>query len=101
VARADTVTLPTINDAPVTLAQFKAVLSNAAGSREELALTDANGDGIFEGEFRFVTPGTYQLDLKAPSDSVQFTTNPVRPVSITVTTGTPATTAFVITSARK
>lgn len=101
VAKADSVTLPAINDTTLTLGRFKAVLSNAAGSREELALTDSNGDGTFEGEFRFIAPGTYQLDLKAPSDSVQFTTNPARPVSITVTGGTPATTALVITSARK
>src|SRR5688500_15490207 len=44
-AKADSVTLPAINGAAIALGQFKAVLTTAAGSREELALADANGDG--------------------------------------------------------
>jgi hypothetical protein len=100
-ARADTVTLPLIDGARVTLGQYHAVLSTIAGAREELALTDANSDGVFDGTFRFLTPGTYQVDLRAPSDSVQYTTRPTRPTTVTVGSGATATQAFVITSARK
>lgn len=101
VAKADSVTLPSINNTALTVGSFKAVLSNDAGSRELLELTDSNSDGVFEGTFRFVAPGTYRVDLQAPSDSVQFTTNPARPLSITVGSGSSATHALVITSARK
>lgn len=101
VSKADTVTFPQINGTAVTLANFQAVLTTAAGSEELLPLTDANGDGTFEAQFRYVAPGAYQLDLRAPSDSIQFTTAPARPAAVSVTSGTPATTAFVVTSAKK
>jgi hypothetical protein len=100
VTKADTVTFPQINAAAVTLANFQAVLKTAAGSEEALPLTDANGDGTFEAPFRFLAPGAYTLDLRAPSDSVVFTTNPARPVAVTVGTGSQAQ-ALVVTSARK
>lgn len=100
VTKADTVTFPQINAAPVTLAGFQAVLKTAAGSEEALALTDANSDGVFEAPFRFLAPGAYTLDLRAPSDSIVFTTNPTRPVAVTVGSGA-QTQALVVTSARK
>jgi hypothetical protein len=100
-AKADSVTLPAINGAAIALGQFKAVLTTAAGSREELALADANGDGTVEGQFRFVAPGEYAIDFVAPSDSVQFTTAPGRPIAVTVASNGSATVAAVLTSAAK
>jgi hypothetical protein len=100
-AKADSVTLPSINNAAITLGQFKAVLATAAGSREELALTDANADGIFEGQFKYVAPGDYTIDFVAPSDSVQFTTTPTRPAALTIGSGGSVTHAAVLTSAKK
>ena len=100
VTRADTVTFPQINNAAVSLANFQAVLKTAAGREELLPLTDANGDGTFEAQFRFLAPGSYTVDLRAPSDSITFTTNPTRPATVEVTTGT-ATQSFVVTSAKK
>ncbi len=100
-AQADTVTLPAINNTALTLGQFAAVLSNAAGSSEPLVLADANGDGAVEGTFRFVAPGEYTLDFRAPSDSVQFTTAPGRPIPVTVSSNGTATVAAVLTSATK
>ena len=76
--------LPNINNAAITLGQFKAVLSAAGGSKKELALTDANSDGVFEADFTDVLSGAYSLDFKAPSDSVQFTTTPGRPITVQV-----------------
>lgn len=101
VSKADSVSFPQINGAAATLGGFQAVLTTAAGSQELAALTDANGDGTFEAQFRYVAPGDYQLDLRAPSDSIQFTTTPGRPAPVTLTSGQSASTAFVITSARK
>jgi len=100
VTRDTTVVLPTINGTPVTLGDFVAVMRTGAGSEERLPLTDPDGNGTFDAQFRFLVPGNYTLDLRAPSDSIVFTTTPARPVTVNVGSGT-ATQPFVITSARK
>ncbi len=92
------VTMPTVNGSQVTLGQFSAVLSNSAGSAEKQLLTDANDDGVFEANFKFIAPGTYALDFEAPSGVNSFTTNPSRPASVTVTSGQQATQAFTLTA---
>ncbi len=101
VSRADTVEFPQINGTRISLADYRAVLSTALGTREVRALTDADGDGVFEARFRFVAPGAWALDLEAPSDSVTFTTNPARPLAVSIGSGTVNARAFTITSARK
>ena len=92
------VTLPTINTHQVTLGEFKAALSNAAGSREELAMADANGDGVYEAVFRFLMPGAYSLDLAGPA-TINFVTTPARPLAIQVGSGATVTSDFTLTSA--
>ena len=100
-AIADTVTLPSINAEAVTLGQFRAVLQTAEGTNEELALTDVDGDGVFEGTYAFLIPGDYTIDFRAPSDSIQFTTSPGRPIAVTVGSGSDASVAATLTSATK
>src|SRR5687767_2941740 len=92
------VTLPTINTHQVTLGEFKAALLNAAGSREELAMADANGDGVYEAVFRFLMPGAYSLDLAGPA-TINFVTTPARPLAIQVGSGATVTSDFTLTSA--
>ncbi len=92
------VTLPTVNDAQVTLADFKATLTNAAGSREELALVDANGDGVFEAHFKFLIPGTFSVGIASP-EGVSFTVTPAQPATHTITSGQDGTFAFTLTGA--
>lgn len=92
------VTLPTINNHLVTLGEFKAALSNSAGSREELPMTDANGDGVYEAIFRFLVPGAYSLDLVAPS-TINVVTTPARPLAVQVGSGATGTNDFTLTSA--
>ena len=92
------VTLPTVNNHLVTLGEFKAALSNSAGSREELPMTDANGDGVYEAIFRFLVPGAYSLDLVAPS-TINFVTTPARPLAVQVGSGVTGTSDFTLTSA--
>ena len=99
-AKGDGVVLPNINNAAITLGQFKAVLSATGGSTKELVLTDADNDGVFEGDFTDILSGAYSLDFKAPSDSVQFTTAPGRPIAVQVGS-TAATQAVVLASATK
>ena len=78
-------TLPTINGTPVTLGQFKATLTKSGGTPTELPLTDADNDGTFEAEFKFVPPGDYSVDFVAPAGITSFTTTPAHPATVTVT----------------
>lgn len=98
---ADTVSLPSINGSAVTLADFMAVLSDAQGGSETHALTDSDADGVYEADFRFLVPGSYTLDFRAPSDSIVFTTSPGRPIAVTVGSGGAVTRSVTVTSARK
>ena len=97
-ALAQGVTLPRVEGLPVTLAQFEAVLTNAEGSTEPLALTDANGDGVYEAHFKFLFPGEYSLGFTAP-EGLSFTTNPGTPATVTVVSGKAGSAAFRVTSA--
>ncbi len=87
------VTLPTVGGSAVTLAQFKAELNG-----ETVDFSDANTDGVFEARFRFLLPGTYELDIVAPT-GVTITTNPATPIVVTVGTGATFTQAVTIASA--
>jgi hypothetical protein len=95
------VTLPSINGTPATLGGFSAVLTNAAGSRETIALTDANADGTYEAAFKYLAPGDYMLDFAPPSDSITFVTTPTRPVAVQVGSTLTLTRPFLLMSASK
>jgi hypothetical protein len=105
-AKGEGVTLPTVNGTALTLGSFRATLRStetdpdgaSAPAAEEIALTDLNGDGVFEASFKFLVPGNYELSFAAP-EGVSFTTNPSVPVAITIGSGTIQTQAFVLTSA--
>ncbi|NMO18708.1 DUF4382 domain-containing protein [Pyxidicoccus fallax] len=93
------VTLPTVDDHQVTLADFRAVMINAAGSREELVLADTNGDGTFEASFKFLIPGTFSLSIAGPA-GITFTTSPAGPVTVELGSGKDITQAFTLISAQ-
>lgn len=81
-----------------TLARYSVALVNAEGSRELLALTDANADGTFEAEFKWLIPGTFELSVAAP-EGFQVATSPAK-ATITVGSGQVApTTVFTVTAA--
>jgi hypothetical protein len=92
------IALPVVSGHQVTLGEFKAALINGAGSREELAMTDGNGDGVYEAVFRFLVPGAYSLDLVEPA-TITFVTTPPRPLAVQVGSGTTITSDFTLTSA--
>lgn len=87
------VTMPAVNGTATTLGDVKAVLSTS----EQIALTDANGDGAFEAVFSFVIPGDYTVAL-APPAGVTMTTDPAT-ASVSVGSGESATQAFTVTAA--
>jgi hypothetical protein len=99
-SKAPGVTLPVVDGHAVTLGDFRAVMINAAGSREELALVDGNGDGIFEASFKFLIPGTFSLSVAGP-EGVSFTTSPGSPVTVELGSGKHVTQAFTLTSAQE
>jgi len=87
------VTLPTIAATVVTLADFEADLDG-----EMQPFTDADGDGVYEAQFRFVVPGSYSLNLRGPAGLIIGTT-PSLPVSLDLAAGASETTALTLTSA--
>ena len=94
------VTLPTLNSAQVTLADFHAVLTNSAGSAKDFALA-ANSSGTFGYSFKFLIPGSYTLSLTAPA-GMSFTATPAIPsggLPITVSSGQAVQEDFTITAA--
>ncbi|WP_309889522.1 DUF4382 domain-containing protein [Archangium sp.] len=105
-AKGEGVTLPTVNGQAITLGNFKAALTAqtdadgaAPAAAEEIGLTDANGDGVFEASFKFLVPGNYTLTFVAP-EGVSYTTNPSVPVTVTIGSGKDQTQAFTLTSAQ-
>jgi hypothetical protein len=95
-AKADPLTLPSIGGAPVTLGQFKAAVTAAGGTPKQMALTDANNDGIFEADFSYLPAGSYTVDFVAPTGLTAFTTTPAHPATVTIASGVPSTHAAVL-----
>ncbi|MCY1034585.1 DUF4382 domain-containing protein [Corallococcus sp. BB11-1] len=78
------------------LSGFSAVLVNADGSRETLPFT-ATTSAVFVADFKYLLPGTYQVDVVAP-EGVSFTTDLARPAAATVGSGAEAHVDFTLTS---
>jgi len=96
--QAEGVTLPTVNGQAITLADFKATLTNTGNSTEAVAFTDANGDGTFEAQFNFLIPGDFTVGVTGP-EGVTFATDPAGPTPMSVGSGRQVSTAFTLTSA--
>jgi hypothetical protein len=93
----ESVTLPTLGDAQLTLGDFEAVLTASDMSTKELAFTDDDGDGTFEADLHFLAPGDYTVTVAGPA-GVTFATDPAS-ANITVGSGGSASAAFTLTSA--
>ena len=62
-----------------------------------VALTDGDGDGVFEASFDFLAPGSYKVLLTPAAGTL--TLDPVSPAGVTVTSGGTATVDFTVTAA--
>jgi hypothetical protein len=91
----ESVTLPTVGDAQLTLGDFKAVLTASDASTKELSFTDGDGDGTFEADFHFLTPGSYTVSVSGPA-GVAFTTDPAN-ADVNVGSDGNASAAFTLT----
>ncbi|MBF5045485.1 DUF4382 domain-containing protein [Aggregicoccus sp. 17bor-14] len=67
-----------------------------AETREPLALS-AGTDGTWSADFKYLLPGSYQVDLQAAAGAT-FSTTPGHPTSATVGSGAQADVAFTLTS---
>jgi hypothetical protein len=98
-AAAPGLTLPLLGETQMTLGAFDATLTSASGGEPAaVALTDENGDGVYEAKFRYLVPGEYQLGFAGPA-GLTFTTDRNLPFPLTVTSGSSTTTAFTLTGA--
>lgn len=93
------VTLPVVNNAQVTLANFSAVLTNSDGTQTVLPLVDTNADGVFEANFKFLFPGAYTLSFAAPEGVTSVNVTPAVPFSVNVESGKAGTYAFTLNGA--
>ncbi len=96
--KAEGVTLPTVDGRAITLGDFRATLTNTGNSTETLVFTDANGDGTFEAEFKFLIPGDFSAAIVGPQ-RVTFATNPSSPTPVSLGSGRVVSVAFTLTSA--
>ncbi|GHG96245.1 DUF4382 domain-containing protein [Comamonas sp. JC664] len=97
---ASSVVLPVVDGRQVTLGDFQVVMTNDAGSREWLPLTDEDGDGTYEATFKFLFPGDFTVELVAPR-FVSATTAPDRPVAVSLGSGRVETHHFTVTGATR
>lgn len=98
VTLADSVTLPVVDSAQVTLADFSATLTPAAGGDAKVvALADEDGDGVYAAEFVYLFPGDYALGIAGP-DGLTITADPAVPQTVTLGSGAEVSADFTITS---
>jgi hypothetical protein len=84
----------------VTLADFSATLTNTATlTSTTTPLTDDDHDGVFEVNFVYVAPGSYEVSLVPPAVLTSVTTTPTTPAAVTVTSGQSSTAALTVTAA--
>ena len=91
----ESVALPTVGDVQLTLGDFKAVFTASDMSTKEVAFTDDDGDGTFEADFNFMSPGDYTVSVSGPA-GVTFTTDPAS-ANVTVSSSGSASAAFTLT----
>jgi hypothetical protein len=90
-------TMPVVGSAPLTLANFTAVVTASDANTSSVVLTD-DGDGTFQAVFPFLPPGDATVTFTAPT-GVTFTTTPVVPAIVNVGSGQTTTSTFTLTSA--
>lgn len=97
-SKAEGITLPTVDGRAITLGDFKATLTNTGNSTEAVAFTDANGDGTFEAQFKFLIPGDFSAGITGPQ-GVTFATHPASAVPVALGSGKQVSVALTLTSA--
>jgi hypothetical protein len=92
---AEGVTLPTVGEKQLTLADFQAMLDK---NGDVLVENFRDVNGVFKVTFRFLMPGTYPVSFLNP-DGLKVNLNADFPTSVTTTSGGTFRQAFTITQA--
>jgi hypothetical protein len=92
------VTLPALGGNAVTPGNFTAVLVRPGGAEDSGLLTDLDGDGAFEAEFKLLEPGAYSVRFEAPA-GMSATFSPAGAQPVDVTSGQRSTIAATIAGA--
>jgi len=79
-----------------TLGDWNAQITPTGGSAEQLPLTDADLDGTFSANFRYLLPGTYSVTLLPPTGT--FASTPLLPVDQAVGSDANATVNVTVDS---
>ena len=94
----ESVTLPLIGGAAITLGDFKAVLMTSDTTSEELSFTDDDADGTFEATFHFLAPGSYTVGVAGPA-GITFTTDPSGTAQVDVGASASGSASFALITA--
>jgi hypothetical protein len=93
------ITLPAVAGQAITLAAFSARLTPVGGGAPvTLALTDADGDGVFEAMFKGLLPGQYTLNFVVPT-GLLATFGVTLPITLTVAENQTVTQTVTLTGA--
>lgn len=92
------VTLPIIGTDTVRFSDFIAILTEPSGSKDTVNFSSTTTAGVYAANFPFLVPGTYSLNVVAPTNITAFATTPSIPQTISVASGASDTTAFTLTS---
>lgn len=83
--------------AGLSLADFSAVVTPAAGGDSVTLQLADDGTGTIGATFKYLAPGDYTVTLVAPASVASFTTDPPVPVTATITSDHVTTEAFLLT----
>jgi len=92
------VTLPIIGSDTVKFSDFAAVLSEPSGVKDTVNFSGTTTAGVYAATFPYLVPGSYSVDVLAPSSITAYATTPTLPSSITLGSGASDTTAITLTS---
>jgi len=92
------VSLPIIGTDTVQFSNFAAVLSEPSGVKDTVNFSGTSTAGLYAAAFPFLVPGTYTIDVLAPSNVTAYATTPTLPQTIVLGSGASDTTAMTLTS---
>jgi hypothetical protein len=85
--------------APLTLADFSAVVTPSAGGDAVAAPLVDRGGGTFGASYAYLLPGDYTVTFLPPAAITAFSTDPAVPATVTVVSGQETTASFLLLSA--
>ena len=92
------VSLPIVGTDTVRFSDFIAVLTEPSGAQDTVNFSSTATTGVYAANFPYLVPGTYSLDIAAPTAVTAFATTPSLPQTITLGSGAMDSTGFTVTT---